>query len=117
PGATVFLDRRDLGSIGTSPAQLGLKAGTYTVLAELPGFEPATLTGVTIASGETRPIKLELVRILGKVELTGEAGTRVRIDDERGPVACTLPCKLDLPPGQHLAYFERSGFTVSPQSF
>ncbi|MEO7731099.1 MAG: TonB-dependent receptor [Kofleriaceae bacterium] len=116
-GATVFLDRRDLGSVGTSPSQLGLKAGTYTVLAELPGFEPAALTGVTIASGEARPVKLELVRILGKVELIGEPGTRVRIDDERGAVACTLPCKLDLPPGQHLAYFERSGFTVSPQSF
>src|SRR4029079_16477975 len=26
PGATVYLDRRDLGSVGTSPSQLGLKA-------------------------------------------------------------------------------------------
>jgi outer membrane receptor for ferrienterochelin and colicins len=117
PGATVFLDRRDLGSVGTSPSQLGLKAGTYTILAELPGFEPAALAGITIATGEARPLKLELVRITGKVELTGEPGTRVRIDDERGAVACTLPCRLDLTPGQHLAYFERSGFTVSPQTF
>src|ERR1041385_7162485 len=43
PGATIFLDRRDLGSVGTSPAQLGLKAGTYTVIAEFPGYVPATL--------------------------------------------------------------------------
>lgn len=117
PGATVYLDRKDLGSVGTSPSQLGLKAGTYTVIAELAGFEPATLAGVAIAIGETRPLKLELVRILGKVELSGEPGTRVRIDDERGAIACVLPCTLELPPGPHVAYFERPGFTVAPQTF
>ena len=117
PGATVFLDRRDLGSVGTSPSQLGLKAGTYTVIADLAGFEPSTVGGVSIAIGETRRIKLELVRILGKVELSGEPGTRVRIDDDRGEVACTLPCTLELPPGSHTAYFERPGFTVAPQMF
>jgi outer membrane receptor protein involved in Fe transport len=117
PGATIFLDRKDLGSVGTSPAQLGLKAGTYTVIAELPGFEPATLGGVTVAVGEARPLRLELARILGRVELSGEPGTRVRIDDERGAVACALPCALDLPPGPHIANFERPGFTVSPLSF
>src|SRR5262245_43391137 len=64
PGATVFLDRKDLGSVGTSPSQLGLKPGTYTVIAELPGFERAARSGVTIAIGEVRRLKLELVRIL-----------------------------------------------------
>lgn len=117
PGATVFLDRRDLGSVGTSPSQLGLKAGTYTIIAELPGFEPIALSGVAVATGEVQRLKLELVRILGKVELMGDPGTRVRIDDERGAVACALPCTLDLVPGPHIAYFERPGFTVSPQSF
>ncbi|HEU0036254.1 MAG TPA: hypothetical protein VFQ53_36830 [Kofleriaceae bacterium] len=29
PGGTVYLDRKDLGSVGSSPAQLGLKGGTY----------------------------------------------------------------------------------------
>ncbi|HEY0484339.1 MAG TPA: TonB-dependent receptor [Kofleriaceae bacterium] len=117
PGATVFLDRKDLGSVGTSPSQLGLKAGSYTVIAELSGFEPATVGNVTVATGEVQRLRLELVRILGKVELSGEAGTRARIDDERGAIACVLPCTLDLPPGPHIAYFERPGFTVAPQSF
>ncbi|MFN0247049.1 MAG: TonB-dependent receptor domain-containing protein [Kofleriaceae bacterium] len=116
-GATVFLDRKDLGSIGSSPAQLGLKPGTYTVVAELEGYEPQTQSGIAIAIGEAKTIKLELVRILGKVELTGPRGTSVRIDDERGPVACVLPCTLDLPPGPHIAYFERPGFTVAAQQF
>src|ERR1041384_4522376 len=69
PGATVFLDRRDLGSVGTSPSQLGLRAGTYTVIAELPGYEPATLADVKVATGEVQRLKVDRLRILGKVEL------------------------------------------------
>lgn len=117
PGATVYLDRKDLGSIGSSPAQLGLKPGSYTLIAELPGYEPASQSGVAIGQGDSKTIKLELVRILGKVELSGPRGTSVRVDDERGPVACVLPCTLDLPPGPHVAYFERPGFTVAAQTF
>src|SRR4051794_19721012 len=107
PGATIYLDRRDLGSVGTSPAQPRVRPGSYTVIAELPGFEPATLTGVAIAVGDARPVRLELTRILGQVELAGQPGTRVRIDDEHGVVVGVLPCTLALPPGPHIAYFER----------
>src|SRR5262245_54067040 len=39
-GAIVYLDRRDLGSVGTTPARLGLAAGTYKVLIEAQGYEP-----------------------------------------------------------------------------
>lgn len=117
PGATVFIDRKDLGSVGSSPAQLGLKAGSYTIIAELAGYEAATQTGVEVGVGESQKVTLELKRILGKVELGGPAGTQVRIDDEHGQVACALPCSLDLPPGTHIAYFERTGFTVAPQTF
>jgi outer membrane receptor protein involved in Fe transport len=117
PGATVYLDRKDLGSVGSSPAQLGVKAGTYTIIVELPGYEPATITDIKVGIGESRPLKVPLARILGKVELAGPVGTGVRIDDEHGTTACNLPCTLDLPPGPHIAYFERAGFTVSPQTF
>jgi len=117
PGATVYVDRKDLGSIGTSPSQLGLKAGTYSIIAELAGYEVSTSANIEVAVGEAKEIKVSLVRILGKLEVTGPNGTSVRIDDERGPIACVLPCTLDLAPGQHIAYFERSGFTVSPQPF
>ncbi|HEU0036255.1 MAG TPA: TonB-dependent receptor [Kofleriaceae bacterium] len=72
---------------------------------------------IKVAIGEVRPVKIALERILGKVELSGPPGTSVRIDDEQGAVACVLPCTLDLPPGPHIGYFERPGFTVSPQAF
>ena len=117
PGATVFLDRRDLGSVGSTPAQLGLKAGTYTIIVELEGYEPQSFEKTTVGVGEVKALKVDLVLITGKVELSGTAGASVRIDDERGPIACVVPCVLDLPPGPHIAYFERSGFTVAPQTF
>jgi outer membrane receptor protein involved in Fe transport len=117
PRATVYINRKELGSVGTGPAQLGLKAGKYAVIVELDGYEPAQMTDVSINTGESKTIKLDLKLITGTVKLVGTAGTKVRIDDERGPVACVLPCSLDVPPGQHIAYFERTGFTVSPQQF
>ena len=117
PGATVYVDRKDLGSIGTSPARLGLKAGTYKLVVELAGYEPSITSDLEVGIGQVKEIKVDLVRILGKLEVTGPSGTRMRIDDERGAVACVLPCTLELPPGQHIAYFERSGYAVAPQSF
>lgn len=117
PGATIYIDRKDLGSVGTSPAQLGLRAGTYTIHAELPGYEPAVTSEIQVATGDAKSVKLDLTLITGQVKLTGAPGTKVRIDDEHAPEACILPCNLDLPPGPHIAYFERPGFTVAPQTF
>src|SRR5690349_15766964 len=40
-GATIYIDRRDLGPRGESPRALGLPAGSYKVIAELAGHYPA----------------------------------------------------------------------------
>ena len=37
PGATIYIDRRDLGSRGDAPRTLGLPPGKYKVIAELAG--------------------------------------------------------------------------------
>src|SRR5882724_9344070 len=41
PGATIYIDRRDLGPRGSSPRTLGLEPGRYKVIAELQGYDPA----------------------------------------------------------------------------
>ncbi len=115
-GATVYLDRKDLGSVGSSPAELGLKPGTYTIIAELDGYEVSSTTDIAVGLNETKSIQVTLVRILGRIELAGEKGTVARIDDERGPAACVLPCTLDVAPGPHVVYFERPGYTVAAQT-
>src|SRR5437762_2645303 len=60
PGATVFIDRKDLGSVGTTPSRLGLPAGSYTILVELPGYEPASSARLEVKIGTTTKVSLPL---------------------------------------------------------
>jgi outer membrane receptor for ferrienterochelin and colicins len=115
PGATVFINRKDLGSVGTGPARLGLAPGTYTVLAEHPGHRAAQSQPMTIAAGSRTPVKLVLPRIVGKVEVEGADGFSVHVDDEAAPSVCTSPCAFDLAPGPHVLYFSRAGFAIVPR--
>jgi outer membrane receptor for ferrienterochelin and colicins len=105
PGATLYLDRKDLGSVGTSPDRIGVPAGTYTVIAELGGHEIARSERMKVSIGSKTPVKLDLVRIVGKVQVRGQEGLEVHVGDEAAPPTCTTPCDFDLPPGTHVLYF------------
>ncbi len=105
PGATIYLDRKDLGSVGTSPDRLGVPGGAYTVIAELPGYEVARSERLKVSVGSRTPVKLALVRIIGKVKVGGQDGLEVHVGDEAAAPTCTTPCDFDLPPGTHVLYF------------
>jgi hypothetical protein len=105
PGATIYLDRKDLGSVGTSPDRIGVPAGTYTVIAELAGHEIARSERMKVSIGSKTPVKLDLVRIVGQVQVRGQEGLEVHVGDEAAPPTCTTPCDFDLPPGTHVLYF------------
>lgn len=106
PGATVYLDRRDLGSRGSTPRKLGLPPGKYKVIVELPGHEPAEAGPVEIRAGSVESVTVPLKRILGTVRVDGEpAGAEVHVDEEKSPAVCTIPCTTTLPPGKHTLYF------------
>jgi outer membrane receptor protein involved in Fe transport len=111
PGATVYLERRDLGARGNAPTSLGLKPGAYVVLAELPGYYPARVQVPALATGESRRVTLKLEAILGQVALGESArGASVRVDEPVGPAKCVAPCLLELPEGRHRLYFSRPGY-------
>jgi len=111
PGATIFLQRRDLGARGNAPTALGVKPGAYVVLAELPGYYPARVEVPALAAGENRRLTLRLEAILGEVVVDEAArGADVRVDDPGARVACVAPCALQLSEGRHRLYFERAGF-------
>jgi outer membrane receptor protein involved in Fe transport len=114
-GATVYIGRKDLGSVGTTPSRLGLPAGTYTILVERPGYEPAQSKPLEIKVGTTTNVELPLVRVVGRVVIEGDTGADVRVDDESGKPACQSPCQLELAPGQHTLFFGRPGFATSPR--
>jgi len=116
PGATIYLDRRDLGSRGRSPRPLALPPGKYKVILELEGYEPAELPTVDATLGSETKVDVPLKRIVGKVsaEVDGAPSAAVHVDDERAAPTCTAPCSADLPPGRHILYFTREGFQALP---
>ncbi|MFT3772704.1 MAG: TonB-dependent receptor [Minicystis sp.] len=118
PGATLYVDRRDLGSQGRSPRPLALSAGRYRIIAELDGYEPRTSEVVEAKVGSTLSVALTLKRIVGTVHVGVEGGKSavVRVDDEKGAAACTAPCDVDLPPGPHALYFTAEGFQAEPRA-
>ena len=119
PGATIYLDRKDLGSRGRSPRPLALPPGQYRVLAELDGYEPQTSEVIVAELGKTARAALTLTRIVGTVRVSAEGagarGASVRVDDEHAPAACVAPCELTLPPGPHQLFFTRDGYQGTPR--
>jgi outer membrane receptor for ferrienterochelin and colicin len=114
PGATLYIDRKNLGPRGESPRQLGLAPGSYKIIAEKPGYRPAEVIVGPGRVGEVKRVELELVAILGSVRIEGPArGAAVHLDEEAAPVACTVPCRLRVTPGRHVLYLTRAGHRTS----
>ncbi|WP_438026231.1 TonB-dependent receptor domain-containing protein [Sorangium sp. So ce233] len=116
PGATVYINRRDLGGRGNTPRLLGYQPGKHKIIVDLEGYEPAEVENVEAKVGEQTNVAIKLKRIVGTVRVVGEtAGTAVRVNDASGPVACTAPCDLTLPPGRHRLYLSQEGYQPSEQ--
>lgn len=117
PGATIYLERKDLGSRGRAPKPLAVPEGKYKVIVELPGYDPVTIDDVAAKIGSETKVTPVLKRIVGSVAVSveGAKDAAVHVDDEAAPAVCTAPCTFDLPPGQHLLYFTREGFQAAPR--
>lgn len=109
PGALIYLNRKDLGDRGAAPQSLALVPGTYTVIAELQGYDEATSQPVEIKVGTEKTVTLKLTRVVGIVRVSGADGATVRVDADDAPVVCTAPCDVPATPGQHTLVFTRQG--------
>ena len=118
PGATIYLDRKDLGSRGRSPRPLAVAAGSYRIVAELPDHETATSELLEVKIGTTTRVNLQLKRIVGTVhvEIAGGKASAVRVDDEKSAPICTTPCDVPMTPGRHELYFTAEGFQAAPRT-
>ena len=96
PGATVYLDRKDLGPRGNTPANLGLASGKHKIMVELSGYEPAEKADVDLAVGKEQDIAFTLVPILGTVRVEGEAGATVKVDEASSAPLGTVPCTIQV---------------------
>lgn len=116
PGATLYLTRKDLGDRGTSPQTIALPPGSYSVIAELAGYDDATSPKVEIRLGGTQSVQLKLTRVIGTLRVTGAVGSQVRIDADDAPVLCEAPCDAPVPPGQHTLILTKPGFRTTRQN-
>ncbi|HHO54258.1 MAG TPA: TonB-dependent receptor [Deltaproteobacteria bacterium] len=115
PGATVYVDRKNLGSVGTTPVTLALDRGTYTIIVEAEGYvdfvsEPLALT----ERGMRTTVSPELEAIVGRVQITGDEGATVHLNQPSSPALCTIPCTVELPTGQQLLHFRAEGYRSQP---
>jgi outer membrane receptor for ferrienterochelin and colicin len=112
PGAVIFIDRRDLGSRGNSPRTLGLSPGRYRIIADMPGYEPATSEPIDASAAAERVVALTLEP---KIEgLTGnlvinadERGAMIEIDDR---ARSFTPAIVTVPAGTHRVRVTMKGF-------
>lgn len=116
PGATIYLNRKDLGDRGTSPQTIALSPGSVTVIAELAGYDDATSPKIDVRLGTERSVSLKLTRVIGTLHVVGAAGADVRIDADDGPVLCQAPCDAPVPPGQHVLILTKPGFRTTRQN-
>lgn len=109
PGASIFLERTDLGERGQTPRTLAVEPGPHTVILELDGHEGASAQ-VQARLGDEAQVTLSLTAILGTVEVVGEpAGAEIRLDDESSPILGTVPGHVQATPGQHVLIVSSPG--------
>lgn len=108
-GATVYLERKDLGGRGETPLIIAVPPGAQTILLEEAGHVPQTLK-VTAERGREVAVSAALELIVGTLRVTSSPpSARVYVDRVAGtttPPAGTTPVALTLAPGRHTIELE-----------
>src|ERR1041384_1612150 len=109
PGATVYIDRRDLGGRGQTPLLLAVPPGHTKVLTELDGYFPAE-DETSAVVGKQADVRLKLDRILGTLTAPGApAKVELRVDSPEAAPVLTAPGSVQLAPGTHRLYVSAPG--------
>jgi hypothetical protein len=99
PGARVFLDDREAGSVGTTPYQSSVPTGTHRVWVERPGYATAERE-VEVGVGEEVVTRIELERAAeGRIRVIANVtGATVSVDDH---LVGAVPYEGPVPAGPH----------------
>jgi len=109
PGATIYLDRKDLGSRGATPRTLALPEGAHRVLVELPDFELGQSPKLDLRLGEETRTVLALKPVLGAIKVSGTNQGSVHLDGHSAP-KCSVPCTFQVQVGRHTVVVSQDGF-------
>ena len=109
PGATVYVDREDLGARGQTPVTLALPPGAATAIVEAPGHKPADAR-VQLRIGKISLLQLTLPRIQGDIEVEGSPRSfELRMDGPDAPVQLAASGRARVPAGRHVLYVSAPG--------
>lgn len=115
-GATLYLDRRDLGARGVSPQNFGLQPGPRTLIVELAGHHPERVQIPALASGDEKRVVVELRQLLGNVLIAEPAGIEVTAPELPGTPRCVTPCQLAVPPGNVRLTFDARSYVRAEET-
>lgn len=113
PGAKVFVNRKNLGSVGVTPLVLALPPGEATFILESENHQEATSARYVAQQGTRNPVQLDLRAIVGRVVFEGVAGATVHLGNPDNPALCTLPCEAELLPGSQVVWARLDGYDDS----
>lgn len=110
PGASVYIDREELGAYGTTPLELALAPGTYRVLLDRAGSHRAVVEDVKISAGERREVNAALAPVVGVIAVRGApVGAEVRV---RGELVGRVPGDIQIVAGEHRVEVSAPGFVT-----
>jgi len=111
PAADVYLDQKDVGSVGKTPYTGWLRPGKHKIIVERDGYVAFTKE-MNITAGDVHVVEARLKKVsFGWLKVTGKTteGATVTVDGK--PVKCDEhPCRTQLEVGQHTVALERKGY-------
>lgn len=114
PGATIYIDKKELGPIGVTPWQGKMKNGTFLVIIELDGYQPAQKNLSVARTRRLQQVFLPLIKKVDppRIDVRADAdqnvfGSTVYLD---GQSQGSAPVLITTTPGRHLVEIKREGF-------
>jgi hypothetical protein len=110
--AAIYIDSKDYGIEGYTPATVKLPKGLYTIILEAPGFKPLQRQIQVTRSGPAPLFTLERLSRPATLDIRSvsndsASGGQLLID---GAPSGTVPARVELSAGQHLVEVKKAGF-------
>ncbi len=110
PGASIFVDRTNLGQYGVTPRTLAHEPGQRVVIATLPGHHRAEAR-VVLTRGQQTHVKLVFKPIEATVQVgSAPPGAQIRLGASDGAVVASTPAELRLPVGERRIFLALDGY-------
>jgi len=103
-GATVYLNRKDLGAVGTTPRVVPVLPGTHNIILEREGYRDFTSDVVTVTVGKRALIDGKLRPLTAILDIRGEPGgaSATWLVDGQALAEGSVPGQLAVTAGRHL---------------